>query len=74
MSKSDKAVAITASPYMDHYKILADAAQELRDQDVVDIDKLVPIVDKALVAYAACKARIDAVEALLNERLDKLEE
>lgn len=70
-----KAVAATTSAtYMENYKALSDAAQELRGQEVVDIDKLVPIVDKALAAYAACKSRIEAVEALLSERLGGLGE
>ena len=58
-----------ASSYIENYRILAEAARELRDQEDVDIDRLVPMVDKALAAYAACKGRIDAVVALLAERL-----
>ena len=64
----------SASAYMESYRVLSEAAQELRSQEVVDIDKLIPIVDRALVAYAACKTRIDAVEALLKEKLADFEE
>jgi exodeoxyribonuclease VII small subunit len=55
--------------YLENYKILTDAAEELRSQADVDIDKLIPLVDKALSAYAACRARIDAVEHLLADRM-----
>lgn len=58
-----------AGIYMENYRALADAARELREQDNVDIDRLIPLVDKALGAYAACKERIEAVERLLAERL-----
>ena len=58
-----------ASGYMENYRILQEASQELRDQGVVDIDKLIPLVDRALTAYGACKGRIEAVERLLAERL-----
>jgi exodeoxyribonuclease VII small subunit len=58
-----------ASNYLENYKVLADAARELREQELVDIDKLVPLVDRALGAYSACKGRIEAVERLLAERL-----
>lgn len=58
-----------AGVYMENYRALADAARELREQESVDIDRLIPLVDKALVAYGACKERIEAVERLLAERL-----
>ena len=58
-----------ASVYMENYRALAEAARELREQDSVDIDRLIPLVDKALGAYGACKERIEAVERLLAERL-----
>lgn len=85
MSKTDKnsveksapekvVSSVLSATYMENYKVLSDAAQELREQEVVDIDKLVPIVDKALAAYSACKSRIEAVEALLSERLGGLDE
>lgn len=59
----------TAANYLDNYKILSDAAKELREQEVVDIDRLVPLVDRALTAYNVCKARIDSVQRLLAEKL-----
>lgn len=55
--------------YLENYKTLTDAAEELRSQGDVDIDKLIPLVDKALSAYAACRARIDAVERMLADRM-----
>lgn len=63
-----------AGSYLENYKILAEAAKELREQDVVDIDRLVPLVDRALTAYSACKVRIEAVERMLLEKLGGDEE
>lgn len=76
MSANENAVSpgtVPASSYIENYRVLAEAARELREQEDVDIDRLVPMVDKALAAYAACKGRIDAVQALLNERLGEEE-
>jgi exodeoxyribonuclease VII small subunit len=44
-------------------------ADKLRRQDDLDIDSLVPIVQKSLEAYAVCKERIAAVRAALEEHL-----
>ena len=58
-----------ASNYLDNYRTLSEAAKELREQDIVDIDRLVPLVDRALAAFSACKGRIEAVERMLLEKL-----
>lgn len=68
MAKKEREAA-PAGSYLENYRVLSDVARELREQDQVDIDKLIPLVDKALGAYAACKGRIEAVEKLLAERL-----
>jgi len=54
-----------------HYATLKQIADELRAQQEPDIDKLIPMVDSANAAYKACKARLDAVEAALNERMQE---
>lgn len=59
----------SSASYLENYRILADTARELREQDEVDIDRLVPLVDRALSAYSACKGRIEAVERMLLDRL-----
>lgn len=55
--------------YAREYARLEQIANTLSQQDDVDIDALLPMVDEALAAYAFCKGRIDAVEALLQEKL-----
>lgn len=55
--------------YATEYARLEQIANTLSQQDDVDIDALLPMVDEALAAYAFCKGRIDAVEALLQEKL-----
>lgn len=69
MSESN---VLATSNYLENYKTLTDAAEELRSHGDVDIDKLIPLVDKALSAYAACRARIDAVERMLADRMPSL--
>lgn len=69
MSESKPGDSGSVESYIENFKILADAAQELREQEVADIDRLVPLVDRALAAYTACKGRISAVEKLLADRL-----
>ena len=71
MSDSDvvNSIGASASSYLENYKILQETAQYLREQEAVDVDMLIPLVDKALSAYAVCKSRIEAVEKMLAERL-----
>ena len=63
----------SSSSYIENYKILEETAQTLRQQEVVDVDMLIPLVDKALSAYSVCKSRIEAVEKMLAERLNNAE-
>jgi exodeoxyribonuclease VII small subunit len=62
-----------AASYAHNYGRLRAAAQALRQQQEPDLDALIPLVDDALDAYKACKARIDQVKAMLGERLEQLE-
>lgn len=55
--------------FLDSYDTLRRCVAELRQQDEPDLDALIPLVDKALGAYKHCKGRIEAVQAMLNERL-----
>lgn len=49
------------------YELLKKNAELLEDQDEPDIDNLMKIVEESMVAYKACKARVDAVQQALNE-------
>jgi len=51
------------------YAILKANADLLRRQTDLDIDGLVPIVEKSAEAYRICKERIDAVRAALKAHL-----
>ena len=55
--------------YQHHYGILKEVSETLRNQKDPDIDALVPLVERASVAYRACQERIDRVEAMLQEIL-----
>ncbi len=55
--------------YSEHYARLEHIANQLSRQEAVDIDQLLPMVDEALASYQFCKDRIDAVEKLLEAKL-----
>lgn len=59
--------------YLKNLEVLEQTAEELREMESVDLDELIPKVDKALAAFRACKKRIEAVEALLAERRGETE-
>lgn len=58
--------------FAEAYKLLQVNAEKLRRQDDLDIDSLVPIVQKSSEAYAICKERIAAVRAALEEHLKEV--
>lgn len=55
--------------FRQNYDTLRRIAAALQQQQEPDLDNLIPQVDEALRAHAACRARIEAVERLLTERL-----
>ena len=55
--------------FKSNYQTLKTIADTLKSNHEPNIDELVPMVDKALTAYKACVTRLDAVEAMLAERL-----
>ncbi len=59
----------TNNNYSEHYARLEQIANQLNRQEAIDIDKLLPLVDDAMVSYQFCKNRIDAVEKLLEAKL-----
>lgn len=52
-----------------NYQTLTEIAEKLRSQQTADIDSLVPMVERATLAYKACKQRIQAVKQALEEHL-----
>ena len=53
--------------FKEGYEVLKKNAELLESQEEPDIDNLMNIVEKSMVAYKACKARVDAVQKALNE-------
>lgn len=51
------------------YEVLRRNAELLRDQEDLDIDRLVPLVEQSMQAYRICRSRLDAVRAALESRL-----
>ncbi|MCT8090864.1 exodeoxyribonuclease VII small subunit [Acinetobacter sp. C_4_1] len=49
------------------YEILRKNAELLESQEEPDIDNLMAIVEESMIAYKACKSRIDAVQQALND-------
>ena len=55
--------------FKSHYLNIKKISLEIKNQDEPDIDALVPMVDAALASFSFCKERLEAVKALLGERL-----
>ncbi|MGE8541750.1 exodeoxyribonuclease VII small subunit [Acinetobacter sp. ANC 3813] len=53
--------------FKEGYDILKKNAELLEQQQEPDIDNLMKIVEESMQAYKACKSRVDAVQAALNE-------
>jgi len=53
--------------FKEGYDILKKNAELLEKQQEPDIDNLMKIVEESMQAYKACKSRVDAVQAALNE-------
>jgi len=52
---------------VDGYELLKKNAALLESQEEPDIDNLMKIVEESMIAYKACKSRVDAVQQALNE-------
>ncbi|MCB1919774.1 MAG: hypothetical protein KDJ28_07335 [Candidatus Competibacteraceae bacterium] len=55
--------------FNDAFQVLQRNAETLRRQTEPDIDRLVPLVEESLQAYAICKQRLEAVRQALEAQL-----
>jgi hypothetical protein len=58
----------TLESYRDHATLIKKTAEMFRQNDL-DIDQIVPALDKALESFKFCKDRIERVKAMIGERL-----
>ena len=54
--------------FNENYATLKKIAEQMKHQETPDIDGLVPLVEEATAAYKACRTRITAVKAALDEK------
>lgn len=53
--------------FKEGYEVLKRNAELLESQEEPDIDNLMKIVEESMVAYKACKSRVEAVQQALDE-------
>jgi exodeoxyribonuclease VII small subunit len=56
-----------AQSYAANYNTLKQIAERLRSPDEIDIDELVPLVNRATAAYQLCRERLEKVRSALAE-------
>ena len=61
----------TKSPqtYQHNLRVLQEITAKLDDTEQIDVDELIPLLDKAQQAYDFCKQRLDEVEQAMQERI-----
>lgn len=60
--------AQTPGTYREHAELIRKTAEAFRQGDL-DIDQIIPALDKALASFKFCRGRIDAVKTMIGERL-----
>lgn len=56
--------------FEENYKKLQEIASNLRNNQFIDIDQLLPMIKDATMAYDKCKSRLQTVQAALNKHFD----
>ncbi len=69
LSPTDDAPPNARSDYAQNREILRQVAERMRNETDIDIDELIPLIDRASAAYKVCRERVEAVEKLIRERL-----
>jgi len=59
----------TTEKFTANYEILKEIAETLRAQREVNIDELIPMIEKATKAYNVCKIRLEEVKLALEQYL-----
>jgi len=57
----------TTEKFTANYEILKEIAETLRVQREVNIDELIPMIEKATKAYNVCKIRLEEVKLALEQ-------
>ncbi len=69
MERSEPTESLDPTSFNAAYEVLRRNAELLRDQEELDIDRLVPLVEQSMQAYRLCRSRLDAVRLALESRL-----
>jgi exodeoxyribonuclease VII small subunit len=69
MERSEPIESLDPASFNAAYEVLRRNAELLRDQEELDIDRLVPLVEQSMQAYRICRSRLDAVRLALESRL-----
>ena len=64
-----KSASVGKDGYAANRATLRAIAAKLQEETDIDIDELVPLIDRASAAYKICRDRIETVEKLLADRL-----
>lgn len=69
--ESSVEVNVGKNGFLYHYDTLQQIVEQLSDSQQPDLDKLIPLVDKAMESYAEIQKRVSAVQKLLDSRKEQ---